>query len=373
LPFARPTLTALRNTAVQDITTSGIPGLSGLLRNAVLRVLAWCMAALAYSVYGYADWIARMGVPFTAEDEFLFAWAALIGVYPKGATAATGTAIFTGDPRIAATLPLHTPLTRQDATPYRTTADGTIDATGSLTVPIEAMVTGAYTNADPHTAISIAQPVVGINSAGVMGLTEGGADAETQDALRTRMLMKYREPPQGGDAADYVEWATEVPGVTRAWCHPVAMGPGTVSVFPMFDGNAHGGFPQGTDGVSPLEKRPAKSVAGGDQRLVADHIYPLQPVTAMVYVVAPVAWPVDVELEDLVPNDAAAGQAIVAALSDMLLVEASPGCTLYPSQFYQAILAIPGIDHFVLASPAGPITALSGYLPVMGTLIVPPP
>ena len=69
MPFARPTLTALRNAAIQDITTSGIPGLDGLLRNAVLRVLAWCMSGLAYSVYGYLDWIARESVPFTATDE----------------------------------------------------------------------------------------------------------------------------------------------------------------------------------------------------------------------------------------------------------------------------------------------------------------
>src|SRR5690349_6988912 len=85
MPFARPTLTALRNQSLQDITTSGVPGLDGLLRNAVLRVLAWVMAGLAYSEYGYLDWIARQSVPFTAADEFLEAWAALIGVYRKDA------------------------------------------------------------------------------------------------------------------------------------------------------------------------------------------------------------------------------------------------------------------------------------------------
>ena len=61
MPFARPPLTALRNQAIQDITTSGVPGLDGLLRNAVLRVLAWTMSGLAYSVYGYIDWVARDG------------------------------------------------------------------------------------------------------------------------------------------------------------------------------------------------------------------------------------------------------------------------------------------------------------------------
>jgi len=96
MPYARPTLTALRNQAIQDITTSGVPGLDGLLRNAVLRVLAWVMSGLAYSVYGYVDWTSLMGVPFTARDEYLEAWAALVNIYRKDATAATGNAQFTG-------------------------------------------------------------------------------------------------------------------------------------------------------------------------------------------------------------------------------------------------------------------------------------
>ena len=33
-----------------------------------------------------------------------------------------------------------------------------------------------------------------------------------------------------GDNDDYVAWATEVPGVTRAWCSPNGMGAGTVVV-----------------------------------------------------------------------------------------------------------------------------------------------
>ena len=366
MPYARPTLTQLQLSAVQDITTSGVPGLTGLLRTAVLRVLAWCMAGLAYSLYGYADWIARMGVPFTAEDEFLFAWAALVGIYPKPATGATGTADFTGtNGRL---LPNGTPLTRQDGTPYVTTADATI-VHGKLTVPIAATIQGAVTDDPGGTQISIATPITGINSAGVTELLTGGADAETQDQLRTRMLMRYRAPPQGGDASDYVEWALQVPGVTRAWCTGPALGPGTVSVFFMMDGQGDG-FPVGNNGVSPQETRPSLGVASGDQQIVADYIYPLQPVTAMVYCIAPSPDSIDVTLEDLSPGDDATRDAIIAALNDMMLVEGEPGGNLYPSQFYEAINAIPGIDHFVIASPADAVNLPGGALPVMGRLIV---
>jgi uncharacterized phage protein gp47/JayE len=359
-------LTALRNTAIQDITTSGVPGLDGLLRNAVLRVLAWCMSGLAYSVYGYLDWIARESVPFTATDEYLFAWAALIGVYQKDSTPATGAAQFTGTAGLV--LPSGAPLTRQDGVPYTTTADGTVDPTGVLVVPIVAAINGAATNADTGVAISIAAPVPGINSGGVtVSPLTGGSDQETQDELRTRMLFRYAQPPQGGSASDYVEWALEVPGVTRAW---VQSGGGSVQVYPMFDiANAeHGGFPQGTDGVATEETR--ATVATGDQLTVADHIWPIQPVTALVFVAAPAPLAIDITLGSLDPLNVETEAAITASLVDAFLVIGEVGGTVYPSQLYEAISATPGVVRFDIISPTAPITAPAGALPIMGALTV---
>lgn len=368
MPFSRPSLTELRNQSVQDITTSGVPGLTGLLRNAVLRVLAWCMAGLAYGVYGYADWIARMAVPFTAEDEFLFAWAALVGIYPKPATGSTGSAQFSGNPGIV--VPNGTALRQADGTTYTTTADGTVDSTGAVTVPIASTDVGALTNADTGTPIAIISPIVGINSQGVtVGATTGGADAETNDQLRSRMLYRYREPPQGGAATDYVEWALEVPGVTRAWANPLGAGVGTVVVYPIFDvtNAANDGFPQGTDGVSQHEPR-VTPIATGDQLIVADHIYPVQPVTALVYVCAPIPYAINITLASLAPNTVEIQTMIAQAIADLFLVEGAPGCTIYPSQLYDAILSVPGIQHFDINAPTDPVTLSMGYLPIMGTL-----
>lgn len=366
MPFARPTLTALRNEAIQDITTSGVPGLDGLLRNSVLRVLSWVMSGLAYSVYGYLDWIARQSVPFTATDEYLYAWAALVGIYQKDSTPASGFAQFTG----TAGLPLSSgaALTRQDGTPYTTTADGTVDALGVLTVPIVAAVNGAATNADVGVAISIDSPVPGINSGGVTSspLT-GGADQETTDALRTRMLFRYAEPPQGGSTSDYIAWALEVPGVTRAWVQP---GGGSVQVYPMLDvaNAADGGFPQGSDGCASEETRGPP--ATGDQLTVAEHIWPLQPVTALVFVAAPVPAPIDITLANLNPATADMEADILASLQDAFLAISEVAGTIYPSQLYQAILATPGVIYFDMTSPAAPVTAPAGALPTMGNLSV---
>ena len=369
MPFARPTLTALRNQAVQDITSSGVPGVDGLLRNAILRVLSWVMAGLAYSVYGYLDWIALEAVPFTATDEYLYAWAALIGVYQKDSTPAAGFAQFNG---IATTvLPAGSALTRQDGTPYTTTADGTVDGTGVLLVPILADVNGAFTDCDDGTPISIDQPPAGINAAGAtVGPTTGGSDQETQADMRTRMLFKYASPPQGGAASDYIEWALEVPGCTRAWIEPQGQGPGSVVVYPMFDvvNAANGGFPHGTDGVAALETR--GTVATGDQLAVANYIFPLRPVTALVWVAAPAPLAVNITLAALDPDTVETTAAITASLNDMFLAVGEIAGTIYPSQLYDAISSTPGVNRFVMQAPVAAVTAGATQLPVLGTLTV---
>jgi uncharacterized phage protein gp47/JayE len=329
------------------------------------------MAGLAYSVYGYADWIARMGVPFTAADEYLYAWAALIGIHPNPATAATGTASFTGNPGTA--LPSGTPLARQDGTQYETTGnDVVVDPSGNVTAPIAATVEGAFTNCDAGTMISFAAPVPGINSPGITGIITGGADIETNDALRTRMLFKYAQPPQGGATADYIEWALAVPGCTRAWVLSQGAGPGSVVVYPMFDdaNAAEGGFPQGTDGCATDETR--GPTAAGDQLTVANAIYPNQPVTAVVYVSAPVPYPIDVELDGLQPNTTELQQQIIASLNDIFLMVGQVGGVIWPSDLYEAILATPGIDHFTMAEPSAAIQAPQGALPILGSFTAPP-
>lgn len=371
MPYARPTLTALQNQAVQDITTSGVPGLDGLLRNAVLRVLAWVMSGLAYSVYGFIDWIAQQATPFTSTDEYLEAWAALVGVFRKDATSAIGTSSgYTGT--VGLTLPAGSALRRDDSTPYVTTADATVDATGQLTVPFIATVAGAITNCGYGTGMAIDPPFPGITSGGIVNApgATGGTDQETTDALRTRMLAKYANPPQGGSAADFEAWAMEVPGVTRAWTQPNGNGPGTVIVRFMMDDvyPATGGFPVGTNGCASEETR--GPTATGDQLAVAEHIWPVQPVTALVWAMAPVAAPIDVTLLALDPNTEDMQAAIVASISDMFLAKAAPGGTIYPSDFYEAILITPGINHFTMSEPALPVTAAAGALPVMGTLTV---
>src|SRR5690606_30685710 len=75
-------------------------------------------------------------------------------------------------------------------------------------------------NVPAATQLRFMSPVAGIDSSVTVdaaGIT-GGAEAETDDALRARWLARLRLPPMGGRPSDYVAWARAAhPAVTRVW------------------------------------------------------------------------------------------------------------------------------------------------------------
>lgn len=104
--------------------------------------------------------------------------------------------------------------------------------------------------------------------------------------------------PHGGSADDYETWALEVPGVTRAWCRRNFLGPGTVGLFVMRDDDAN----------------PIPDVAQLAE--VKAYIEPLRPVTAELYVLAPVQVTVVYEIR-LTPDTSAVRAAVAVQLQDL--------------------------------------------------------
>lgn len=91
----------------------------------------------------------------------------------------------------------------------------------------------------------------------------------------------------------------------------------------MCDDNDYAGFPQGSDGISSLEQWGAVK-ATGDQRRVADAIYPQQPIIALVYVCAPIAQPIDFVFSGISHVDGTTTAAINAAIDEVFSLRASP-------------------------------------------------
>ncbi|MXC98354.1 baseplate J/gp47 family protein, partial [Escherichia coli] len=67
-------------------------------------------------------------------------------------------------------------------------------------------------------------------SSGVPDTLTGGFDTEDLETWRARVIERYYWTPQGGADGDYVVWAKEVPGITRAWTYRHWTGPATAGV-----------------------------------------------------------------------------------------------------------------------------------------------
>jgi uncharacterized phage protein gp47/JayE len=386
MPYARKTLSQLRADVNADLQASP-NGSDPFLRFSSLNVLGTALAGLANSQYGYTDWVAQQSNPFTATEEFLEAWAALKNVFREAATQAgngtPGQISFQGTN--GTPLPSGTPITRGDGVGYTTTSDGVWSGT---TVTVNAVanadptgLTGAFGNCSVGTVMNLGTSIAGIGSTGsVTTAFTGGADVENDTSLRSRMLQAYQNVPQGGAQKDYVTWALQVSGVTRAWCNPNGFGAGTVVVYAMLDSAESGnnGFPVGTNGVATGEWRGV--AATGDQLTIANYIYPLRPATALVYVCAASQQVVNFTITGTGNFSAATKALIQSAISGVFVMYGNPiGSTTGNAQpttngvidlsyIESAIAAISGTSGFVITSPTGNIQGTLGQLPVLGTI-----
>jgi uncharacterized phage protein gp47/JayE len=346
MPFERPNLSELISRAVADIE-SRLDGADATLRRALLNILAKMQAGSIHGLYGYLDWIALQGMPDKAEKEHLERWASIWGKKRKASSKSSGPITFNGSD--GSVLPIGTLWKRGDGFEYETTTEGVV-AGGTAEVSIEAIVAGADSNAPEGTQLKLLSPVVGVQSTAVTGELAGGADTELDDDLRSRLLTRIRQAPHGGADFDYVEWALDVAGVSRAWAYPRELGAGTVTVRFMTDGLTADGIPS------------AESVTA-----VQSYIDNVRPVTADVTVIAPVPVAMNPTI-NLNPNSAAVQAAVKAELSDLLKREAVPGATILVSHLREAISIAMGETDHVLVSPTADVDHTTGQIPVLGTI-----
>lgn len=349
MPFARPALQELVDRAVADIA-SRLQGGAPALRRSNLNVLAKTRAGGNHEIYGYLDWMFRQLFPDTAEGEYLQRWATIfLDVPQKQATFAAGPITLPGVN--GAIVPAGTVLQRADGAEFTVDADATVSG-GVASPTVTALVAGVAGNTDAGIVLSLVLPIDGIMGSGTVGAggLVGGFDIESPDSVRYRLLTRLRRPPQGGADFDYVDWALEVPGVTRAWCYPKYLGPGTVGLCFVTDGAPGGLIPD------------AATVAA-----VQSYVQARCSVIADLTVFAPAAVPLDFTIQ-LTPNTAAVQAAVQAELADLIGREATPGGTILLSHIDQAISNAAGETDHVLVSPATNVSVAAGQISVMGAI-----
>lgn len=342
--YSRPTLSEIVTRTRADLVSR--LSADDILRRADADVYARVLSGLAHGLYGYVDWLANQIIYDTAEAEFLARWASIWGVTRKPASTATGSVTFAVSS--GAVIPSGTLLQALDGVQYQTTADATVTVP-TATASVAALVAAAAGNRTTGQTLTLTSPIVGVQSSATAGALTGGADLESDDDLRARLIDRIQQPPHGGDAHDYVTWALEVPGVTRAWCFPLELGEGTVTVRFVRD-----------DDASLIPD-------AGEVAAVQAYIDALRPVTAAVTVVAPTAVPLAFSIA-VAPNTAAVKAAVQAELSDLIARESKPGGTIYLSHIRAAISAAVGEDNYTMSAPSADVTNTAGNMTTLGTI-----
>lgn len=341
--FKRPALPELIGRIDNDLM-SRLPGAQAELASRMTRILATGEAGVAHGLYGYLQWLERQLFPETCDDDLLHLHS--VGVPRRQASTATGPLIFTGT--TGAVIDAGA-LVQVDGLEFQTTADATLVA-GTATVEIEALTAGSAGSQAAGVQMTLVSPVVGVNATatvGAAGIT-GGADLETFDSWRDRIMRRRARIPRGGAEGDWAEWALEVPGVTRAWEDPMGMGPGTIVIRIVADAAADGPMPS----LQLLQE-------------VFDYIAAQRNVTAHVYVIPPVPAPFEPRLR-VIPDNSGTRSAIEQALQDLILRAGKPGGALTISSIRTAIGTAAGVTDYELEWPTANVTHAHGHLPVWG-------
>lgn len=348
MPLSRPTLSQL--VARNEANLASRLGIGPLLPRSNLAVIARLVAGASHELHGHLEWLARNFLPDQAEAAELERWATILGLPRKAATFAEGSAEIAGVD--ASVIPTGTLLRRADGERFETTTDATIVA-GVATLELRAVLAGLAGNSPAATVLRLVSPISGVSASAevdVDGIT-GGLEAETDEELRARVLQRLGEPPQGGAARDYVRWALEVEGVTRAWSFQNYLGLGTVGVGFTVDDDPTGPFP------TPSKVAEVAAYIEDGRR----------PVTAQVFVFAPLPFSVDLTIE-LTPDDAATRSAVTLQLQDLLYRVGEPGGTVKLSHLREAISNAAGETDSVVQSPLADVVAPGGALPILGTI-----
>ena len=328
MPYEIPTLEALIKRNEEDFERSA----PDALRRSDAKVIARALSGAVHELYGFQNWIARQSNPSTCDEAMLLSWADWrLDDGEIQAVAASGTLAVVGS---NGSLVEAGQLYRaRDGRLYRV-VDAVHLVDGEATLKVVAEDVGPLGNLEAGT-LTAATPVLGVDPEATIGADGigGGAQKESLEALRSRVKAAFKNPSKVGSSADFVEWAQEVPGVTRAWALPRWMGPGTFGLAFVRDG---------APDIIPTS----------DQvEAVQQYLEKKRPVTAEVYALAAQARPINFSIR-LKPDSPALRTAVEQSLRVLVDDEGGPGKTLLKTHLSSAISNTSGEADHLLIEPS---------------------
>lgn len=179
-------------------------------------VRLYALAAELQSLLMQADWVLDQSFPQTAQGMYLDYHAETRGITRAAAEKAAGVIRFAAADKVTAACPIEkgTVCMTAEGVRFETTEDAAI-AVGSqwADVPAQAVEAGAGGNVIAGTVTLLSAMPVGVVQCTNPTAFSGGCDAESDEALRGRVLASYQRLPNGANAAYYEQEAMRYPGV----------------------------------------------------------------------------------------------------------------------------------------------------------------
>lgn len=200
--------------------------------DAMVRLYA--LSAEVQSLLSQADWVLEQSFPQTAKGAYLDYHAQMRGIVRRSATPASGLLRFFagGSSPTDYEIPAGTVCMNDAGIKFRTTEDAVLrEGESCVDVPAQATEPGEQGNAIAGAVIVISAVPTGIVACTNPEAFAGGSDAETDDALRERILESYHRLPNGANAAFYEQEALQFDDVAAAKAVGRARGIGTVDVY----------------------------------------------------------------------------------------------------------------------------------------------
>ena len=315
-------------------------------------VRLYALAAELQSLLMQADWVLDQSFPQTAQGTYLDYHAETRGITRAAAEKAGGTLRFAAADKVTAACPIEkgTVCMTADGVRFETTADAAI-AVGSqwVDVPAQAVEAGAGGNVIAGTVTLLSAMPVGVVQCTNPAAFSGGCDAESDEALRRRILASYQRLPNGANAAYYEQEAMRYPGVAAAKAVGRARGIGTVNVVIA----THAGVPDAAL-LAAVEADLQK------KREIAVDLKVLAPTVETVAVTAALKAAPGYTFAEV---KAGAQSALETLFTGELL-----GKSVTTAKLLTLLCGVEGVENVHLTAPAADVAVGSTELPMLGAV-----
>jgi uncharacterized phage protein gp47/JayE len=345
-----------------------------LLPKSFMRVLSKAIAAVFITLYKYGGFIfLQMFVSKASDQETVINGITLIPLVEWGRI------IGVGDPASATSAEMIIDITvtnqtgQLDSGTQLANADNGVTYITIGTVLLDASIVqatiravadqsggggaGSIGNLDPGAIVSFVNPLPNVSRDAIVdSQTVTGADKESTEAYRQRVIDRWQKQPQGGAYADYEQWGEEPAGIINIY--PYTGDPGQVDVYVEATPESSGD-PDGIPTQAQLDEV-AASIELDDNGLASR-----RPANALVNTLPITRTPFGVEVVGLIVENLSAVQASIIDALDEYFLSREPfitGLTTPPRRDLVSRSSISGIVDDIVSAENGVFTTVNLFI-----------